>query len=88
MKIQVQISLVGQSTWTNPMWVSRKAGAGGGGGEREGARSQTTSCGFSIAESSRWTIPDPKRWKTGSVTILGGSLSITRLFQMTAQEPV
>ena len=64
MKIQVQISLVGQSTWTNPMWVWRKAGAGGGGGEREGARSQTTSCGFSIAESSRWTIPDnPRPWK-------------------------
>ena len=32
------------------------------------------------------TIPDPKRWKTGSVTILGGSLSSIRLFQMTAQE--
>ena len=33
------------------------------------------------------TIPEPERWKTGSVTILGGSLSVTRLFQMTA-EPV
>ena len=40
-----------------------------------------------VARQSQ-TIPDPKRWKTGSVTILGGSLSITRLFQMTAQEPV
>ena len=69
------------------MW--RKAG--GGRVEREVlvARQQVAdSQSRNPVAGQSQTIPDPKRWKTGSVTILGGSLTTTHLFQMTAQEPV